>query len=108
MKTFQVFLFLFFLVMKVKPLALCLNIFSFVCFASLIKAICLAFCMGACAVGKICFSVDTTIQVQKNNTIIEVPISMVKENDKVLTLKNDKFELTNIVQIINKRKFYFL
>ena len=64
--------------------------------------------MGACAVGKICFSVDTTIQVQKNNTIIEVPISMVKENDKVLTLKNDKFELTNIVQIINKRKFYFL
>ena len=63
--------------------------------------------MGACAaVRKNCFSVDTTIQVQKNNTIIEVPISTIKENDKVLTIKNDKFELTNVVQIINKKGNY--
>ena len=63
--------------------------------------------MRACAAfGKNCFSVDTTIQIQKNNTIIEVPISTVKENDKILTLKNDKFELTNVVQIINKKGNY--
>ena len=63
--------------------------------------------MGACAaVTKNCFSVDTTIQVQKNDTIIELPISRVKENDKVLTLKNGNFELTNVVQILNKKGNY--
>lgn len=67
----------------------------------------MAFCMGACAAGtKNCFSVDTTIQVQKNDTIIELPISRVKENDKVLTLKNGNFELTNVVQILNKKGNY--
>ncbi len=96
------------MVLKVKPLAVCLTICQTACFASLTKAICLAFCMGSCAaVTKNCFSVDTTIQVQKNDTIIELPISRVKENDKVLTLKNGNFELTNVVQILNKKGNYF-
>ena len=95
------------MVLKVKPLGACLTICSSACFASLTKAICMAFCMGACAAGtKNCFSVDTTIQVQKNDTIIELPISRVKENDKVLTLKNGNFELTNVVQILNIKGNY--
>lgn len=107
MKTFQAFIFIIFLVLKVKPLGACLSICGSACFASLTKAICMAFCMGACAAGtKNCFSVDTTIQVQKNDTIIELPISRVKENDKVLTLKNGNFELTNVVQILNKKGNY--
>ena len=107
MKTFQAFIFIIFLVLKVKPLGVCLSIYGSACFASLTKAICMAFCMGACAAAtKNCFSVDTTIQVQKNDTIIELPISRVKENDKVLTLKNRNFELTNVVQILNEKGNY--
>lgn len=109
MKLFKVFIFFIFLVLKVQSLALCLTICSSTCLATIVKPVCMALCMAACAAGtRNCFSDDTTIQVQRNKTIIETSISNIKEKDQVLTLKNGEFSLTNVVQILqNEGNFTF-
>ena len=97
------------MILKVKPLRNCLSVCESTCrrLSSPTHQICIGICITVCStLTKNCFSVDTTIQVQKNDTIMNQPISRVKENDKVLTLKNDKFELTNVVQILNKKGNY--
>ena len=91
MKLYQIFIFLILSILKVQSLSLCLKICGPACFAAPTKAFCMALCMSACAAGtRNCFSYDTTLQVEKNNTIGETFISNVKENDKVLTLKKIK------------------
>ena len=109
MKLFKVFIFFIFLVLKVQSLALCLSLCGTSCFASSFKPVSMDICMAACAAGtRNCFSDDTTIQVQRNKTIIETSISNIKEKDQVLTLKNGEFSLTNVVQILqNEGNFTF-
>ena len=109
MKLFKVFIFFIFLVLKVQSLALCLTLCGKCCFEASFKPVCMALCMAACAAGtRNCFSDDTTIQVQRNKTIIETSISNIKEKDQVLTLKNGEFSLTNVVQILqNEGNFTF-
>ena len=109
MKLFKVFIFFIFLVLKVQSLALCLTICGSSCWGTIVKPVCMALCMAACAAGtRNCFSDDTTIQVQRNKTIIETSISNIKEKDQVLTLKNGEFSLTNVVQILqNEGNFTF-
>lgn len=61
---------------------------------------CYAACMPGCmALTRNCFSNDTSIYLQKNNTIIETNIFNIKKNDKVLTIRNGKKILTTIKNI---------
>lgn len=101
MNTFQFSVFLAILIFKVQLTSVCMGVCALACkFSGGLAAFCFPFCMSICLAGKkSCFSFDTTIQVQRNDTIKETLIYNVKENDKVLTLKNGKFIFTKVVQI---------
>ena len=56
-----------------------------------------------------CFSKDTLIYVKENNNIVKKPISEIKENDLILTLKNGKkcfSKVETIVYCENEFEFY--
>lgn len=103
MKLLGAFIFIIFSLSKVQSLTLCLRLCGLSCFFAPAKAICMGFCMPLClAESRNCFSFDTIVNVQKNNTIIKTLISNINEKDKVLTLKSGNFALTNVVQIFKE------
>lgn len=68
---------------------------------------CGAMCGVACAFGLFvppaCFANDTMISVRDGDVIVEKPISLVKENDQVLTLKNNKPSWTRVIRNLHSK-----